>query len=148
MTHWPNNNGHVVTFKNWNRLTKWVKNENIDFLQLKIIRDCIQDKMDFMLYNNPFQAFQCKVKHKQMLKTFNLLNLPAERNPAVKNVQVRILCLGWSSNFFVNTQSKSKLNIHHIFHSASYISLYWVQNGKELHPSPILLKKLPEKGRY
>lgn len=37
-----------------------------------------------MLYNNPFQAFQCKVKHKQMLKTFNLLNLPAERNPAVK----------------------------------------------------------------
>lgn len=37
-----------------------------------------------MLYNNPFQAFQCRVKHKQMLKTVNLLNLPAERNPAVK----------------------------------------------------------------
>lgn len=54
------------------------------FLQLKIIRECIQDKMHFMLYNNPFQAFQCRVKHKQMLKTVNLLNLPAERNPAVK----------------------------------------------------------------
>lgn len=40
--------------------------------------------MDFMLYNNSLQAFQCKVKHKQMLKTVNLLNLPAERNPAVK----------------------------------------------------------------
>lgn len=37
-----------------------------------------------MLYNNPFQAFQCKVKYKQMLKTVNLLNLPAKRNPAVK----------------------------------------------------------------
>lgn len=104
--------------------------------------------MDFMLCNNPFQAFQCKVKHKQMLKTFNLLNIPAERNPAVKknkNVQVRILCLGWSSNFFVNTQSKSKLNIHHRVHSTSYISLYWVQNGKKFHPSLMLLKKLLKK---
>lgn len=54
--------------------------------------ECIQDKMDFTLYNNPFQAFQCKVKYKQMLKTVNLLNLPAERHPAVKKMQVRILC--------------------------------------------------------
>lgn len=76
--------------------------------------------MDFMLYNNPCQAFQCKVKHKQMLKTFNLLNLPAERNPAVKNVQVKILCLGWSSHFFV-TYPEQKQTSH-----SSYISLSFI----------------------
>ena len=50
--------------------------------------------MDFMLYNNPFQAFQCKVKHKQMSKTVNLLNLP-ERDLAAKKKKKKKYKLGF-----------------------------------------------------
>lgn len=65
----------------------------MDFLQLKIIRESIQDKMDFMLYHNSFQAFQCKVKHKQTLKTINLLNLPAEKESCSEKIQVMMSCI-------------------------------------------------------
>lgn len=46
-----------------------------------------------MLNNNPFQAFQCKVKHKQMLETVNLLNLPAKRNPDLRRKKKRQSCV-------------------------------------------------------
>lgn len=126
LTHWSYDNGNVVTFKNSIRLAKWVQNWNIDSWQLKTIRECIWDKMDFMSYNNPFQTFQCKAKHKQMLKTVNLLNLPAKRNPAVKKkkkkkVQVRILYVRWSSNFFQKTWSKEFQTQH-----SSFVSLYFM----------------------